>query len=214
MEAKQNTVTSKFAPKKKKERKSGDITRKNHYDLVDLKIKKHKSIDDTRTLQNFLLIRNKFKSKFDRKGAKKFLKEKEKAMEEMDLNDEIPEEKTENSQKSKSEDKYNEKNKHLIQNPSENELVYFEKKNSSKKQVVYKEENKNTNANQNASFVSFKNSKDFNYNTEVQNMNQQKGLIEPPKKKKKFAFIITNEPSFLMTGDDSFIYSIVKEMNE
>ena len=211
METKQKTVTSKFAPKKKKERKSGDIIRKNPYDLVDLKIKKHKSIDDTRTLQNFLLIRNKFKSKFDRKGAKKFLKEKEKAMEEMDLNDEIPEEKNENSRISKSQDKYNEKYKHLIPNPLENELVYIEKRNLSKKQVVNKE-NKNTN--QNASFVSFKNSKNFNDNIETQNMNQPKGLIESPKKKKKFAFIITNEPSFLMTGDDSFIYSIVKEMNE
>ena len=210
MEGKQNRVTSKFAPRIKKERKSGDIIRKNPYDLADLKIKKHKSIDDNRTLQNFLLIRNKFKSKFDRKGAKKFLKEKEKAMEEMVLNDEIPEEKTENSIKSKSHDKYNEKYKHIRENPSQNELVYIEKRNFSKKEVVYKE-NKNTN--QNASFVSFKNSNDFNYNTEIQNIYQQKGLIESTKKKKQFAFIITNEPSFLMTGDDSFIYSIVKEMN-
>ena len=87
------------------------------------------------------------------------------------------------------------------------ELDYLEKRNLSKK-LVY-EENKND------SFASFINSKN-NYNKiETLNTNKQKGLVKSTKRKNKLSVITLNEPSFLFTGDnDSFIYSLVREMNE
>jgi hypothetical protein len=162
--------------------------------------------------------KNKFKSYFDRKGAKKFLNEKAKAMEEIVLMDEIKQKKTENfhknSKKSKSHNKNAQKHKNLNQHPLQNELVCLEKHNSSKKQVVYEE---NKNANQNNTFVSFGNPNNFKNNIENQNTSkqkEQKGVDESTKNKNKLCTINIDESSFLMTEEnDSFIYSIVKEMN-
>ena len=208
MEVKQNAYTNKFISQKNKEKLSRDNIKKNPYDIVDLKIKKYKSLDDnTKTLLNFFLHKNKFKSHFDRKGAKKFLNEKAKAMEEIVLMDEIKEDKhekyIENSRKSKSYNKNVEKYNNFKQNNSYNELVNVEVHNfnSNKKQIKF-EENKNGND----SFISFRN---------MNVINKQNGFIESSKNNKnRLSTNNINEPSYLMTGEnDSFIYSIVKEMN-
>lgn len=208
MEDKLNIFTNKCVPQKSKEKKRRDKIFKNP---LDLKIIKHKSNENNRTLQNFLTNKNKFKSYFDRKGAKKFLKEKEKAMEEIVLMDEIQEEKAEQfnekSKKYKSQNKYNKKFKHLRLPHSKNELFYSEKLNFRKK-LVYEENKKD-------SCLSIKNTNNINIKIEIQNPNNQKGLVESPKRKNILSGIIIKEPSFLLTGDnDSFIYSLVREMNE
>ena len=219
MEVKRNTYTSKFISQTIKEKLSRDNIQKNPYDIVDLKIKKYKSLEDNaRTLLNFFMHKNKFKSYFDRKGAKKFLNEKTKAMEEIVLIDEVKEdihEKfIENSKKSKSHNKIVEKYKHLKQHYSHNELVNIEEHNfnSNKKRIKF-EESKNGNA----SFVSFRNMIVFNNSIENQKTNKQNGFIESTKNNKNELStnnIYDNEPSYLMTGEnDSFIYSIIKEMN-
>jgi uncharacterized membrane protein YfhO len=216
MEEKRNPFKNKFVSEKKKEKYSRDDIQKYPYDFVDLKIKKNKSLyDNDKTLLNFIMNKNKFKSHFDRKGAKKFLNEKTKAMEEIVLMDEIKEKKTEklhkNSKKSKSHNKNTQKRINLKQSLSQNKLVCLEKYNFSKKQVVYEE---NKNANKSNSFVSFENPNDFKNNIENQNISKQKGVVESTKNKNKLSTININEPSFLMIGEsDSFIYSIIKEMN-
>ena len=208
MEDKLNKFTNKYFPQKNKENKSRDKTLKNS---LDSKIKKYIFLENIRTLQSFLSNQNKIKSNFDRKGAKKFLKEKAKALEEIVLKDEIKKEKTEQlnekTKKCKSQFKYSKKFKHLRLPHSKKELDYLEKRNLSKK-LVY-EENKND------SFASFINSKN-NYNKiETLNTNKQKGLVKSTKRKNKLSVITLNEPSFLFTGDnDSFIYSLVREMND
>ena len=220
MEVKQNAYTNKFISQKIKEKFSKDNIQKNPYDIVDLKIKKYKSLEDNaRTLLNFFMHKNKFKSHFDRKGAKKFLNEKAKAMEEIVLIDEIKEDKheifIENSKKSKSHNKIVEKYKHLEQHYSHNKLFNLEVHNfnSNKKQIKF-EERKNGNN----SFVSFRNMIVFNNSNDNQKTNKQNEFIESTKNNKnKLSTNNINEPSYLMTGEnDSFIYSIysiVKEMN-
>jgi hypothetical protein len=208
MEDKLNIFTNKCVPQKDKEKKSRDKILKN---TLGLKIVNNKFSENNRNLQNFFTNKNKFKSYFDRKGAEKFLKEKAKAMEEIVLMDEIQEEKAEQfnekSKKYKSQNKYSKKFKHLRLPHSKKELFYLEKRNSSKKQVY--EENKND------SFLSFKNANNINNKIEIQNANNLKGLADSTKKKNKLSVIIIREPSFLLTGDnDSFIYSLVREMNE
>ena len=226
MEVKQNPFTNKFISQKIKEKFSRDDIKKFPYDIVDSTIKKNKSLNDgndvEKTLLNFFMYKNHFTSHFDRKGAKKFLNEKEKAMEKIILFHEIKENKhlklTKKTKKSKSHKnvekfKIFKKYKHLKQHRSHKKLVYLKMHNFNfnKKQILF-EENKDGND----PFVSLGNMNDFNNNNiDSQQANKQKGFIETTKNNKnKLSIINRNEPSYLLTGEnDSFIYSIVKEMN-
>ncbi len=221
METKQKVFKNKYSPHKNKEKFSKDDIQKYQYDIIDSKIKKYKSLDDNaRTLLNFFMYKNKFKSHFDQKGAKQFLKEKAKALERIVLVDEIKEDKQEefieSSKKSKSHNKNAEKYekyKYLKQHNSHNQLANLEVHNfnSNKKQIEC-EENRNVNV----SFASFRNMNDFNNNIDNPlKVCKQNGFIESSKNNKnKLSAKNINEPSYLMTGEnDSFIYSIVKEMN-
>ena len=112
----------------------------------------------------------------------------------------------------KNAEKY-EKYKYLKQHNSHNQLANLEVHNfnSNKKQIEC-EENRNVNV----SFASFRNMNDFNNNIDNPlKVCKQNGFIESSKNNKnKLSAKNINEPSYLMTGEnDSFIYSLVKEMN-
>ena len=80
-----------------KEKYSMDVVQKKNLDSIKIRTKKYKSLGKKKpkTLLNFISGKKKiqFKSNFDKKGAKKFLNEKSKAMEEIVLLDYIEEEK-------------------------------------------------------------------------------------------------------------------------
>ena len=102
-------------------------------------------------LINFISCKNKikFKSNFDRKGAKKFLNEKAKAMEEIVLDDTTDEEKKNvsndnNYKRNKSHNKFFFRNKHVKPHHSHNALLknFQLNKLSNKKNNILKDDNK------------------------------------------------------------------------
>ena len=110
-----------------KEKYSTDVVKKKNLDFIKIRTKKYKSLGkkEPKTLLNFISDKKKiqFKSNFDKKGAKKFLNEKSKAMEEIVLLDYIEEEKNRDiskghTKKNKSHNKNSCKNKNIKQHPS------------------------------------------------------------------------------------------------
>lgn len=187
-------------------------------DLINKKQKKNKNYRKyIKSLDNFIKTKTKitFESFFDHKGAKKFLAEKEKAMEELILEDEIIEiieEKKFNKKISNSCNKKNNSkskknlNKVLKYYPSQNALINLNLKNNKK---IY-EKNKKA--------VSSSKSININFRKNLKNI----GKIYPKNKKKRISIesiksqvtnLKSNEPSYLFTGEnDSFIKSIINQM--
>ena len=168
--------------------------------LFAQKLQKYKEFRKcSKSSPNFLTSKKKIilKSYFDHKGAKKFLAEKEKAMEEIILNDEIIEKEI-NNKKTKG-------NKILKNNTSHNTRNQLNEKNKLKNKKKNREKNEKV-----------KYSENFNSENnieEIVKINQKsKKTIESIKN--HISNQRLNEPSYLFTGEgDSFIYSILNQMS-
>jgi len=199
-----------------------DDHRKHSYDSIKIQAKKYKSLgkNDTMTLLNFISSKNKitFKSDFDRKGAKKFLSEKSKAMEEIVLIDYIEEETNkDNIKKNKSHHKNSHKNKNnnknIKQHRSQNALIHLKlHKLSNKKVNLLQKKNKKNNMSSKTLSVRFINNiKDIG----KINLNNNKKKASIKSIKSGHSNYNSREPSYLMTREnDSFIYTIVNQMEE
>ena len=195
------------------------------YDLGDNKYKKNKSNEKSvKSLLNFIATKNKivFKSYFDSKGSKKFLAEKAKALEKFVLIDEIQEENEYNFHKknknhSESRHKKHKKNKNYEHYPSENVITKYNNIGKKKKNKLLKLFNTNkNNDNKKRSSKSVPKNDIHNIN-DIGKINEKTRVKKVPKKenldKSKYSVINTNEPSYLMTGNnDSFITAIINEM--
>ena len=168
--------------------------------LFAQKLQKYKEFRKcSKSSPNFLTSKKKIilKSFFDHKGAKKFLAEKEKAMEEIILNDEIIEKEI-NNKKTKG-------NKILKNNTSHNTRNQLNEKNKLKNKKKNREKNEKV-----------KYSENFNSENnieEIVKINQKsKKTIESIKN--HISNQRLNEPSYLFAGEgDSFIYSILNQMS-
>ena len=167
-------------------------------------------------LVNFISSKNKlkFKSDFDRKGAKKFLDEKAKAMEEIVLDDTTDEEKKNvsndnNYKRNKSHNKFLFRNKHVKPHHSHNALLknFQLNKLSNKKNNILKDENNYISSN---TVFLINSVKDIGKIMNKKNKRKFIGSI-----KKRYSNANGKESSFLMIGEnDSFIGSIVNQIKE
>ena len=168
-------------------------------------------------LINFISCKNKikFKSDFDRKGAKKFLNEKDKAMEEIVLDETTDEEKKTSNDNYKHFERHRSHNKYYIGNKivkhhnSQKELIQNFKLNkpSNKRINIPNDDNKFLSAN---TVFLINSIKDIGKIINKKNKRKCIGSI-----KKRFTDNNPNEQSFLMMGEnDSFIGSIVSQIKE
>jgi hypothetical protein len=208
----QNNYASQINIKKS----SKEIDKLNLCDLHNQKEKNKRQ--SSKTIKCFLTKKNKLnlKSFFDHKGTKKFLADKMKAMEELDLNDEIiEEEKNENNislEDKKSKSKVN-KNKISKKYRSHKILYNFnlninDKKSSKKHKTKNKKRNNNNyNCESKHHFKNYKDigSKKFN--------NDIKRISKDSIQTRYSNILYLNEPSYLMNGEDiSFLNTILVEM--
>ena len=169
-------------------------------------------------LINFISCKNKikFKSNFDRKGAKKFLNEKAKAMEEIVLDENTDEEKKtisnhnhDNFKRHRSHNKYAFRNKIVKHHKSQKALLnnFQLNKLSNKRNNIlnYDQIYKSSNT-----VFLINNVKDIGKIMNKKNKRKCIGSI-----KKRFSGHNPNEHSFLMTSEnDSFIGAIVNQIKE
>lgn len=184
-------INKKLSNKFSNKEKTKDFYTKLSYDLGDNKINKSKPKEKrTKSLLNFISLKKKiiFKSPFDQKGAKKFLADKEKALEEIILIDEF-------------EDKKN----------SENNLQYFSKKNKS----YHKKSKNNLMSEKKIQYLkNITNSKNINDIGRINEKINKNRALKYESIKSKYSNINTKENTYLMTGEsDSFICTIINEMN-
>ena len=211
-----------FTKKRIKGKYSIDDHRKHSYDSIKIKNKKYESLrrNDTMTLLNFISRKNKitFKSDFDRKGAKKFLNEKSKAMEEIVLIDYIKEENNkDNTKKKKSHHKRNSRknknnNKNNKQHHSQNALIHLKlhKLSNKKNNLLQKKDQKYNMSSKTLSVHIINNIKDIG---KIMLNNKKKESIKSIKYEN--SNYNSREPSYLMTKEnDSFIYTIVNQIEE
>ena len=193
-----------------KEKYSMDVVQKKNLDSIKIRTEKYKSLGKKKpkTLLNFISGKKKiqFKSNFDKKGAKKFLNEKSKAMEEIVLIDYIEEEKNRDisknhTKKNKSHNKNSHKNKNIKQHRSQNALIHLEfHKLSNKNNNLLQEKNKKNNLSSKTLSVNFINNiKDI-------------GKININNNKKKVSIISLQSND--SRENDSFIYTIVNQIGE
>lgn len=179
-------------------------------DLIIHNAKKSKS--RAKTLKDFISKKNKiiFQSDFDQKGTKQFLAEKKKAMEKIILIDEITEEKQAKNISiscSKKKTSINKSNKIPKKFSSQNTLstLNLNFKNAHLKGIS---KNKINKAHEKNIFEYFLKS-DKKIKKRKQN-NRKKCSIDSIHT--KISNIHANESSHLITGDDSFLYSIIEQM--
>ena len=194
-----------------------EMPKKYSYDNMDYKSKSRinssLSKKNSKKLFHFISSKNRIKleSDFDRKSAKKFLNEKSKAMEEIVLIDENTDD--EHNHKKKSPHKKKHKNKLSKEHHSHNALLKLKiHKFISKKNGVNKEHKKKSSLSSNTlGLYCISDVKDIG---KIKNKkSNKKASIESIKFKS--SVFNTNEPSYLMTSDnDSFINSIVKQIDE
>ena len=185
-------------------------------DLNSKRSKKSKSITkNIKTVKNFLCKKDKiiFKSAYDHKGAKKFLAEKEKAMEEFILIDELPDNENKKNiahshDRRKTQKKKKHKNKIFIQFGSENAVFRIALDNHNNK-ILYNLDEKN-----NYKIISDKNIKRY--------LNGNNIYFSKTNENKKFSttsiknqYVNNKEQSYLLTGEnDSLIDSLINEMTK
>ncbi len=194
-----------------------EIPNKYSYDNMDYKSKSRikSSLSKKKSKQLFYFIssknRIKLESDFDRKGAKKFLNEKSKAMEEIVLIDENTDDEHNHKKKSPHKKKHN--NKLSKVHHSHNALLKLKiHKFSSKKNCVNKEHKKKSSLSSHTlGLYCISDVKDIG---KIKNKkSNKKASIESIKFKS--SVFNKNEPSYLMTSEnDSFINSIVKQIDE
>lgn len=173
----------------------------------------------TKSYQNFLTAKNIiFKSSFDHKGAKKFLAEKEKAMEELILEDEIIQEKQKNknaphicNKKNGSKNKNNTK-KILNHYHSNNDIIHLKlhKHFHHHHHHHKKDHDKNKISTKTVSADFVNNIKEIG--KVVQRSEQKKISLESIKS--HLSNLKQKEPSYLFIGEnDFFINTIVNQMS-
>ena len=159
-------------------------------------------IDDKNTLFNFLTSKQKItlKSCFDHKGAKKFLSEKEKAMASFELSDDIIEEKRKKKRRSRKSVRKN-KSKNKYRSESQKALINVKARKSKNINVDKKELRRKKMSDKTVSL-------DFAEN--YQRHMERKLTINSD-----FSNIKVKDSLNLASNhNDSFIYSILKEMAE
>ena len=173
----------------------------------------HDSDNNAKYLFDFISTKNKIKlqSFFDKKGTKKFLSEKEKAMEKIILFDEINEDKLDKKKTHKTH-KETKKKKVKRRSISENAIIRVKpQKKEEKVKNSAKNLKKSTNMVINIDYV-----EDINNNeNKFLNMNKlKKRAIKFNSITSNCSNIKSNEPlNLAMNKDDSFIFSIVSEMS-
>ena len=183
---------------------------KSYYsgDLIIHYTRKSKSSE--KTLENFISRKNKiiFKSHFDHSGAKQFLAEKKKALEELNLIDEIPKER----ERERKNIHYICNNKKDSKSIKKHKINKVPKKYSSHNAVTLLkniEKIKDNKIHENNKFEYYlKNNKNIEKN-QIKN-HRKKCSIESIHS--KIPNINGNESSYLMTGDDSFLFTIIEQM--
>ena len=161
------------------------------------------------------------KSYFDKKGTKKFLSDKEKAMEEIVLLDEIIDENKGKNNRNKSHHhqhhKTKTKNNKNSHSKSEKKLYKLEThkihKSPKKKNKSDKSLKKNSKM---LITINYANDSNNNKNDNIANSTVNKNKIKPLSSiSSNFSNIKTNEPlNLLINKNDSFIHSIVSEMGK
>ena len=183
-------------------------------------IKKNNSKDKDKKLLDFISDKNKiiFKSDFDHKGAKRFLAEKEKAMEELTLIDETREENHIHNKKKLNLNKC--KSSHKIHS----NLEFFNHHLGEDLQIHHHKHHKshiNLNLNLNENYTKHEHKKLSSKNTRknikiknTQKMNVlKKSVLESDLNSFKSSKINDNDNAFLeFKENDSLIYSILKEL--
>ena len=168
----------------------------------------HRKISEN--LINFISCKNKlkFESDFDRKGAKKFLNEKAKAMEEIVLDDSTDDSNKntsndDNSQNIDSHDKYSHQNENIKRHKSHKSLLNNIKinKHSNKKNNILKEKDKYMSSH---TIFLIGNFKDIG---KIKSKKNKKEVFLGPIKK-------NDEYNNTNSDDDSFIDSIIHHMDE
>ena len=192
--------------------------RKSHIspDLAFPKIKINNEFKKySKSFKNFVTKKNKIiiKSIFDHKGAKKFLAEKEKALEKLFLEDEIREEKklnkavSKNYNKTKNSKSKNNINKTIKKYPSQNALISLKLKNNNRKSL---EKNKKNISSSKSIKIKFGKKIKKSGKKDLEN-NKKKISIEGIGKISNFK---ANEASYLISEEnDSFIVSILNQMS-
>ena len=205
----QNNYASQINIKKS----SKEIEKINIRDLNNQKGKN--KAQSSKTIKSFLTKKNKLhlKSFFDHKGTKKFLADKMKAMEELDLNDEINEEEKNGNNISLDDKKNKSKiNKNKISKKYRSHKIlsnynlHFNDNKSTKKHKT-----KNKKRNYNWEFKHhFKNYKDIG---SKKFYNDIKRISKDSIRTRYSNILYSDEPSYLMNGEDiSFLNTILVEM--
>lgn len=220
MKIRTNKTSEDFIINTNKQKIPRDINAPIPSDLVVPKPIKYKAFRKCgKSLPNFITSKNKIflKSFLDHKGTKKFLAEKEKAMEELILEDKIVEEKKIIKKASNSCTKQkNSKNKKITKNIhskyySHNEIIHLDLKNNFNHNKNSQDKHRNNKFELKATSSTY-----INNITDIGKINQKN------KKKKASIESIRNnlsnfnqkEPSYLFTGEnDSFLYSILNLMS-
>ena len=169
-----------------------------------------KTLNDEKFLCDFISDKNKIKlySCFDKKGAKKFLSEKDKAMKKITLFDEILEENVSTKKKHK-EKKLKKKARRSI---SDNLAEIKVKKPKHKKSKVSSKNIKKSEMVININYVEDKKINDNKIN--LFNINK-KAVSKYNSISSKYSNIIASSPKNLaMNKNDSLIFSIVSEMSK
>ena len=188
--------------------KSSNNLRKK-YSGKTFNLDESENLKDKKSLANFISSKNKIvlKSCFDHKGAKKFLSDKSKAMDEIFLEDEIPDE---NIEKSKKKKKFNKKSKtrdkkHL-RSQSHNALDILGKPKAFENLKAYhKLLSENTLPDKN--FKDKKNKGELNLYSDNRKSLKMNSIIS------NFSNIQIKESSnLILNTNDSFINSIINEM--
>ena len=193
---------------------SKEIYKINIFDFHNQKEKNKRQ--SSKTIKYFLTKKNKIilKSAFDHKGTKKFLADKMKAMEELDLNDEIiEEEKNENNISLNNKKSKSKINKNKISKKYRSHKVISNYKlnlNDTNKKSTKKHKTKNKKINFNyESKLQLKNYKDIG----SKKFNNDTKRISKDSIQTRYSNIYINEPSYVMTGEEaSFLNAILFEM--
>ena len=193
--------------------------RKSHIspDLAFPKVKIYNELKNySKSFEDFITKKNKITviSIFDHKGAKKFLAEKEKALEKLFLEDEIEEEKklnkavSKNYNKTKKTKSKNNINKIIKKYPSQNALISLKLKNNSRKSH---EKIKKKVSSSKSIKIKFGKKLKKNGKTDLEKKKKKmpiEGMIS------KISNFKANEASYLISEEnDSFIVSILNQMS-
>ena len=174
------------------------------------------NLRDKKSLYNFISSKNKLilKSCFDYKGAKKFLSEKEKAMAEFVLSDEILDIDEENKAKNNSNHQKRRKTKEKtnFRMKSEDALIYI-KNHKRHKSTKSKKKLKKMSEKTVSIHYPEENEKEKKNKDKLNEKNNKKKFLKLNSILSNFSNIQHKEPMDLtMNNDDSFIHNIINEM--